>query len=223
MAKTDRGAAGGCAVQWCSTPGWTRWPRPTGNDRGNGGRCEMCSGECARAGAGSGRLRQGPAVWFITRGAQVLERETGGEPAGAALWGFGKAVDREAAHLQPRMIDLDPGSMAPAPDLVNELLYPDVENHIAYRRGQRRAARLVRAEDTGERLVFPEGLEWVLAPDPAGVFDRPCVQPLPVRALEPRGSTRRGGRCRAQLLGRVPFSRLHRGGSAGQGDVRLHS
>ncbi|MCY3752148.1 MAG: SDR family NAD(P)-dependent oxidoreductase [Gammaproteobacteria bacterium] len=125
-------------------------------------------------------------VWFVTRGAQVLERETGGEPAGAALWGFGKAVDREAAHLQPRMIDLDPGSMAPAPDLVNELLYPDVENHIAYRRGQRRAARLVRAEDTGERLVFPEGLEWVLAPDPAGVFDRPCVQPLPARALEPR-------------------------------------
>ena len=132
-----------------------------------------------------------PAVWFVTRGAQVLERETGGEPAGAALWGFGKAVDREAAHLQPRMIDLDPGSMAPAPDLVNELLYPDVENHIAYRRGQRRVARLARtedtsAEDTGERLVFPEGLEWVLAPDPGGVFDRPCVQPLPARALEPR-------------------------------------
>ena len=130
-------------------------------------------------------------VWFVTRGAQVLERETGGEPAGAALWGFGKAVDREAAHLQPRMIDLDPGSMAPAPDLVNELLYPDAENHIAYRRGQRRVARLARAEDTraedtGERLVFPEGLEWVLAPDPAGVFDKPCVQPLPARALEPR-------------------------------------
>ena len=127
-----------------------------------------------------------PAVWFVTRGAQVLERETGGEPAGAALWGFGKAVDREAAHLQPRMIDLDPGSMAPAPDLANELLYPDAENHIAYRRGQRRVARLVRGEDTGERLAFPEGLEWVLAPDPAGVFDRPCVQPLPARALEPR-------------------------------------
>ena len=50
-----------------------------------------------------------------------------------ALWGFGKAVAREAAHLQPRMIDLDPGEMAPAPDLVNELLYPDPENHIAYR------------------------------------------------------------------------------------------
>ena len=125
-------------------------------------------------------------VWFITRGAQVLERETGGEPAGAALWGFGKAVAREAAHLQPRMIDLDPGAMAPAPDLVNELMYADAEDHIAYRRGRRWAARLVRTEDAGERLVFPEGPEWVLAPDPAGVFDRPCVQPLPARPLEPR-------------------------------------
>ena len=54
-------------------------------------------------------------VWFVTRGAQVLERERGGELAGATLWGFGKAVAREAAHLQPRMIDLDPGGTAPVP------------------------------------------------------------------------------------------------------------
>ena len=125
-------------------------------------------------------------VWFITRGAQVLERELGGEPAGAALWGLGKGVAREAGHLQPRMIDLDPDMTAPAPDLINEFLYPDTENHIAYRESQRRTARLARAEDAGERLVFPEGIEWALAPDPAGVFDRPCVQPLPARALEPR-------------------------------------
>ena len=47
-------------------------------------------------------------VWFITRGAQVLERELSGELAGATLWGMGKVVTLEAAHLQPRMIDLDP-------------------------------------------------------------------------------------------------------------------
>ena len=125
-------------------------------------------------------------VWMITRGAQVLERERAGELAGAALWGFGKAVAREAAHLQPRMIDLDPGEMAPAPDLANELLYPDSENHIAYRAGRRRVARLVRAGAEAERLSLPEEPDWVLAPDPSGVFDRPCVQPLPARALEPR-------------------------------------
>ena len=125
-------------------------------------------------------------VWFITRGAQVLERERGGELAGAALWGFGKAVAREAAHLQPRMIDLDPGDMAPAPDLVNELLYPDSENHIAYRGDARRVARLIRMGAGVERLTLPEDPEWVLAPDPDGVFERPYVQPLPAPSLEPR-------------------------------------
>ncbi|MDE0417908.1 MAG: SDR family NAD(P)-dependent oxidoreductase [bacterium] len=123
-------------------------------------------------------------VWFLTRGAQVLERERGGSIAGAVLWGFGKAVDREAAHLSPRMIDLDPTSMAPTPDLANELLYPDTENHIAYRLGRRQVARLVRAGDGQERLDLPEQSEWVLAPDQGGAFDRPSVQPLPARALE---------------------------------------
>ena len=125
-------------------------------------------------------------VWFVTRGAQVLERERGGELAGASLWGFGKAVAREAAHLQPRMIDLDPGEMAPEPDLVNELLYPDPENHIAYRSGRRQAARLIRMGAGVERLTLPEEPEWVLAPDLDGVFERPYVQPLPARPLEPR-------------------------------------
>ena len=125
-------------------------------------------------------------VWMITRGAQVLERERGGELVGATLWGFGKAVAREAAHLQPRMIDLDPGEMAPAPDLVKELLYPDSENHIAYRSGSRQVARLVRAGAEAERLSLPEDPDWVLAPDQAGVFDRPYVHPLPARSLEPR-------------------------------------
>ena len=125
-------------------------------------------------------------VWLITRGAQILERERGGELAGAAVWGFGKGVAREAAHLRPRMLDLDPVSMPPAPDLANELLYPDPESHIAYRRGSRQVARLVRTGAGVERLEFPEETEWVLAPDTAGVFDRPHVQPLPARALEPR-------------------------------------
>ena len=125
-------------------------------------------------------------LWFITRGAQVLERESGGEIAGATLWGFGKAVAREAPHLQARMLDLDPAAMAPEPDLLNELLYPDPENHIAYRRGVRRVARLVRAGTEGERLTLPEDSEWALAPDPEGVFEKPCVKPLPEPPLGPR-------------------------------------
>ncbi len=151
--------------------------------------------DVSRAGASALALTQAVAdvdvtpakgVWFVTRGAQVLERERGGELAGAILWGFGKAVAREAAHLQPRMIDLDPGDTAPVPDLLSELLYPDPENHIAYRSGRRRVARLVRAGAGVERLSLPEQPEWTLAPDPAGVFEKPYVMPLPARPLEPR-------------------------------------
>ena len=125
-------------------------------------------------------------VWFITRGAQVLERENLGQLAGATLWGFGKAVAREAAHLQPRMIDLDPAPMAAAAGLLDEMLRPDSEDHVAYRSGRRRAARLVRAGTGPERLELPEESAWALAPDPTGVFERPCAVPVPARPLEPR-------------------------------------
>ena len=125
-------------------------------------------------------------VWFITRGAQILEREHGGELAGATLWGMSKVVFQEAIQLQPRIIDIDPGQNGPPSNLVNELLYPDSENHIAYRRGRRMAPRLVRFGTSTERLALPEGPDWVLAPDRNGVFDRPEVKPLPARTLEPR-------------------------------------
>ena len=125
-------------------------------------------------------------VWFITRGAQILEREHGGELAGATMWGMSKVVFQEAIQLQPRIIDGDPGDSGTPSNLVNELLYPDSENHIAYRRGRRMAPRLVRFGASTERLALPEGQDWVLAPDRTGVFDRPEVKPLPPRTLEPK-------------------------------------
>ncbi len=125
-------------------------------------------------------------LWLVTRGAQVVERERGGELAGATLWGFGKVVAREAVHLQPRMIDLDPEVTAPRADLANELLYPDPETHIAYRLGRRQAARLIRAGSVTERLMLPEESGWLLEPDAGGSLERMQVEPLPARALEPR-------------------------------------
>ena len=125
-------------------------------------------------------------VWFVTRGAQVLERERGGALAGATLWGFGKVVAQEAAHLQPRMIDLDPAETAFSADFLNELLYPDPENHIAYRSGDRLVARLVRFGTEAERLVLPEESDWVLSPDPGGIFEKPEIKLLPERTLEPK-------------------------------------
>ncbi|MCY4487972.1 MAG: SDR family NAD(P)-dependent oxidoreductase [Deltaproteobacteria bacterium] len=128
----------------------------------------------------------GKGLWLLTRGAQVLERESRGELAGALLWGMGKVVAREAPHLQPRMIDLDPEAAAPPEALAEELLYPDAETHVAYRRGSRRAARLVRAGAGMERLALPDEPGWVVSPDPGGVLEGLDVEPVPARALEPR-------------------------------------
>ena len=121
----------------------------------------------------------------MTRGAQALERERLGELAGAMLWGFGKVVSREAPHLQPRMIDLDPGAPVPLSDLVNELLHPDPETHIAYRRGIRQVARLVRSEASTERMTLPDEPDWLIAPDEGGALEGLQVEPLPTRPLEP--------------------------------------
>ena len=125
-------------------------------------------------------------IWFLTRGAQVVERERGGELAGATLWGLGKVVTLEAPHLQPRMIDLDPNAPGSLAALVNELLYPDRENHIAYRLGRRLAARLVRPDAAAKRLALPEELDWVLVPDRNGVFENPEIKQLSPRSLEAR-------------------------------------
>ncbi len=125
-------------------------------------------------------------TWFITRGAQVLEREIHGALAGATLWGFGKAVAREAAHLVPRMIDLDPTLTSLGADFVDELMFPDSESHIALRQGSRQVARLVRTDDGPERLNLPAESDWVLTPDPTGIFEKPCVKSLPALPLEGR-------------------------------------
>ena len=124
-------------------------------------------------------------IWFITRGGQVLERERLGQLTGALLWGFGKVVAQEAPHLQPRMIDLDPANPVPLSDIVNELMYPDAETHIAYRLGLRQAARLVRAGVESERLTLPEGSRWFLEPDEGGALEELQVLDAPERPLEP--------------------------------------
>ena len=125
-------------------------------------------------------------VWFVTRGAQVLERERTGQLAGAALWGFGRVVAREAPQLQSRMLDLDPEAVDPQAVLAEELLFADSENHIAYRQARRHAARLVRAGSGTERIALPEQAGWVLAPDEGGAIESLQVQPLPARSLEPK-------------------------------------
>ena len=123
-------------------------------------------------------------TWIITRGGQSIGREPLIEPAGAALWGLGKVLIREVPALQARMIDLDADGPLGA-DLVEGLLRPDGENHVAWRRGYRQAARLVRGGDVTDRLSIPEGSGWLLMPDESGDPDRIYVDSAEDTDLEP--------------------------------------
>ena len=168
-------------------------------------------------------------VWFVTRGAQVLEPDllgrAFGELAGATLWGFGKAMSWEASHLQPRLIDLDPAAGTPAaPGLAQELLFADSETLVAHRGGVRRAARLIRPGADDPRLALPEDPDWVVGPeDPeAGLTtlrpkprSRPDLEPGEVRvaveamglnfvdALMSIGAVSAGGEIGREMAGRV--------------------
>ena len=164
------------------------------NGHGAGATTAEFAGDAGRAAASGLALIQGLAdsdatpadgVWFVTRGAQVLEKERAGELAGAVLWGLGKVVAREAAHLQPRMIDLDPAAPAPVAELAGELLHPDAETHVAYRHGRRRAGRLVRAGTDAERLTIPPETGWLVDPDEGGALDNLQIARLPERPLQP--------------------------------------
>ena len=124
-------------------------------------------------------------LWFVTRGAQVLERERTGQLAGAALWGLGKVVARELPQLQSRMLDLDPEAAEPQAVLADELLFPDSESHIVHRQGRRQVARLVRTGSGAQRLALPEEADWALAPDDGGAIETLRVLPVAARALEP--------------------------------------
>ncbi|MCY3861889.1 MAG: SDR family NAD(P)-dependent oxidoreductase [bacterium] len=118
-------------------------------------------------------------LWLVTKGAQVLGCELVGELAGATLWGMGKSLAREAAHLKTRMVDLDPEGEEPVSDLVAELFSNDGETHIAHRAGSRRVARLIHSGAETVRMALPEEPGWRLAPDPGGSIERLAAEPLP--------------------------------------------
>ena len=155
-----------------------------------------------RVGASALALAQGLAdadvspekgVWFLTRGAQVLERERAGELVGATLWGFGKVLAREASHMQPKMIDLDPEPTAPPVDLANELLYPDTEDQIVHRGSRRRVARLVRTGEGTDRINLPEEPGWMLGVGEDGAIADLQVAPTPLESKEVRVAVEAAG------------------------------
>ncbi|MDX6464201.1 MAG: hypothetical protein QOE55_7898, partial [Acidobacteriaceae bacterium] len=83
-----------------------------------------------------------PALWFVTRGTQATE---GGVPvltSAAQLWGFARVVALEHPEMHGGVIDLDASCDDDVEQVASELLAPDVERQLAFRRGTRLVARL---------------------------------------------------------------------------------
>ena len=158
-------------------------PQATTGEMGEDARRAAASALALMQGVIDADLVPEKGTWFVTRGAQVLERERAGQLSGATLWGFGRVVAREAAQMNPKMLDLDPEGTELPEDFAEELLFPDPETQIAYRAGRRRVARLVRAT---ARLALPEGTDWLLEFDGGGDLGGLQAKPAPARSVGPK-------------------------------------
>ena len=92
--------------------------------------------------------KERPRLWLVTQGAQAVlgSQSTLISPAQATLWGFGRVIAREHSEFWGGLIDLDPAEDAKHMEqsLVTEVMAPDQETEVAFRGGQRYAARLTR-------------------------------------------------------------------------------
>ena len=136
---------------------------------------------------------QAPPVWFVTAGAQSVEGRNSDSLAieQAPLLGLARVAALEHPDLQPRLVDLDPAAAATAAagDLCGELISASSDGEIAYRGGERYAARLVRDASVladapaGDELSIPAGKPFQLRITKAGSFD--ALRYVPVQREPP--------------------------------------
>ncbi|MEM8804481.1 MAG: SDR family NAD(P)-dependent oxidoreductase [Cyanobacteria bacterium P01_G01_bin.38] len=80
-------------------------------------------------------------LWLITQGAQAVgSNQTLLQPHQSSVWGLGRVIAIEHPELHCRCLDVE-GDL---PSLLDEIYSPGQDNQLAYRNGQRFAARLVR-------------------------------------------------------------------------------
>jgi acyl transferase domain-containing protein/NADPH:quinone reductase-like Zn-dependent oxidoreductase/acyl carrier protein len=130
-------------------------------------------------------------LWLVTAGAQAVGDDDATElsPCQALAWGLGRVVTGEHPEWDCALVDLAASDLAggeggaPAVEaLMSELLAVSGGDQVAYRGGQRFAARLVpwRAPDADGSLEVPEGPNFELRAAGSGTLDRLRLVPVPL-------------------------------------------
>ncbi|MET0413613.1 MAG: SDR family NAD(P)-dependent oxidoreductase, partial [Polyangiaceae bacterium] len=117
-------------------------------------------------------IKPAPRLYWITRAATAVVEGDLPAPAAAALWGLGRTVTAEHPELHLSLIDLDPRAVA-AEVFLRELGANDDDNEVAWRRGKRHVARLVRAP----RAISSTD-NYQLATQDKGVLDSLALVPI---------------------------------------------
>ena len=105
----------------------------------------VCTGVLEITQALADRGNAAPPLTLVTRGAQPVTGGSAESPASAMVWGLGKVIALEHPELRCRRIDLESGDAAFVRDLAAELVFPDEEDQIGFRGGERFVARLAKA------------------------------------------------------------------------------
>lgn len=94
-----------------------------------------------------------PGLWLVTCGAQPADPAGApANPAQATMWGLGRTLALEHSELNCVLLDLDPATDVGDDRVLFEAVSsPDAETQVAFRQGQRRAARLSRGRASARR------------------------------------------------------------------------
>jgi NADPH:quinone reductase-like Zn-dependent oxidoreductase len=127
------------------------------------------------------RQESPPRLWWVTRGAVSVTADEAADVGQASLWGLGRTVMQEHPELECRLVDVEDGPEVAAA-ITRELCGGDEEREIAWRGGERHAARVMRAAG----IAVPSTENYALAIKRKGTLDGLALVPA-VRRRAGRG------------------------------------
>ena len=122
-----------------------------------------------------------PRLWLVTRGAQAVgDRPMPLSLAQSPVWGLARVIAAEHPTLGCSRIDLDPEDQGNDADrLFEEISWNHGEDQVAYRGGERRAARLRRLrKGESDGLELPRGQPYRLEITSRGELDNVALRPV---------------------------------------------